>query len=558
MAFRLGAPSLAEATLGALSQSFAVVEFSPEGRIIAANAAFCAAVGYPVDEIIGKDHTIFVDESYAASAAYRRFWDELRAGHFRSGEFERRRKDGASLWIRASYAPVRNAGGKVQKVVKLALDITAEKIAASENESLLKAIDRSQAIIQFSPDGTILGANDNFLKTIGYGRDEIVGRHHSMFAEPSYARSEAYQRFWSRLGSGEFFSDEFQRLGKGGREVWLQAQYNPIFDPAGRVTKVVKIATDLTERMRQMSLVGEGLRSLSEGDLRVRVDEVLMPSLDPLRIAFNASAEALNRTLLVVSEATKAVTLGGEEISGNADDLARRTEQQAASLEETAASLDEITSAVTRTASSARHANAVVERASHDAEQSRAVVQSAVEAMGGIEQSSEQISKIIGVIDEIAFQTNLLALNAGVEAARAGEAGRGFAVVAQEVRALAQRSADAAREIKALIAASSQHVEKGVSMVGGAGAALTGILTQIGEIAGLMGEISQSAQDQATGLSQVSSAVGEMDRMLQSNAALVEEATAASHMLRGQASELSGLVASFRLKDAHAAVAHAA
>jgi methyl-accepting chemotaxis protein len=558
MAFRIGAPSLADATLDALSRSFAVVEFSPEGRIIAANDAFCAAVGYPANEILGREHTIFVDGAYAASEAYRRFWDDLRAGRFSSGEFERLRKDGSSLWIRASYAPVTNSVGKVVKVVKLALDITSEKIAASENESLLKAIDRSQAIIQFSPDGTILGANDNFLKTIGYGRDEIVGRHHSMFADASYAQSEAYRRFWSRLGAGEFFSDEFQRLGKGGREVWLQAQYNPIFDPAGRVTKVVKIATDLTERMRQMSLVGEGLQSFSEGDLRVRVDEILMPSLDPLRIAFNASAEALNRTLMVVSEATKAVTLGGEEISGNADDLARRTEQQAASLEQTAASLDEITSAVTRTASSARHANAVVERASRDAEQSRAVVESAVEAMGGIEQSSDQISKIIGVIDEIAFQTNLLALNAGVEAARAGEAGRGFAVVAQEVRALAQRSADAAREIKALIAASSQHVEKGVSMVGGAGAALRDILTQIGEIAGLMGDISQSAQDQATGLSQVSSAVGEMDRMLQSNAALVEEATAASHMLRGQAGELSDLVASFRLKDAQAAISHAA
>jgi methyl-accepting chemotaxis protein len=558
MSFRLGLSSLSDDTLAALRQSFAMVEFSPEGVVVAANPAFCAAVGYSPDEIIGRPHGIFLDETYAGSEAYQRFWRDLLAGRFNSGEFERRRKNGSSLWIRASYAPVRNAAGRVVKIVKLALDITAEKIAASENESLLRAIDRSQAIIQFSPDGTILGANDNFLKTIGYGRDEIVGRHHSMFADSSYANSDDYRRFWARLGAGEFFSDEFQRLGKGGREVWLQAQYNPIFDPAGRVTKVVKIATDLTERMRQMSLVGEGLRSLSEGDLRVRVDEVLMPSLDPLRIAFNASAEALNRTLLVVSEATKAVSTGGEEISGNADDLARRTEQQAASLEQTASSLDEITAAVTRTASSARHANAVVERASRDAEQSRAVVQSAVEAMGGIEQSSDQISKIIGVIDEIAFQTNLLALNAGVEAARAGEAGRGFAVVAQEVRALAQRSADAAREIKTLIAASSQHVERGVSMVGGAGAALQDILVQVGEIAGLMGEISQSAQDQATGLSQVSSAVGEMDRMLQSNAALVEEATAASHMLRGQAGELSDLVASFRLREARDAIAHAA
>lgn len=558
MAFGFKVRSSSDATLEALGLSFAIIEFTSEGRVLTANPSFCAAVGYDLSEIVGREHAMFLEEGETQSEAYRRFWADLRTSGFKSGEFKRRRKDGSPLWIRASYSPVLDRAGKVVKVVKLALDVTAEKIAAAENQSLLTAIDRSQAIIQFSLDGIILEANDNFLNAVGYRRDEIVGHHHRMFAEPLYAKSEEYRRFWGCLSAGEFFSGEFRRLGKGGREVWLQAQYNPVFDADGRVAKVVKIATDLTERMRQVTLVTENLQSLSEGDLRVRIGETLMPSLDPLRTAFNASAEALNRTLLVVAEATKMVNSGGDEIAGNADDLARRTEQQAASLEETAAALDEITTAVTRTASGAQHANAVVERASRHAEQSRDVVESAVEAMGGIEQSSDQISKIIGVIDEIAFQTNLLALNAGVEAARAGEAGRGFAVVAQEVRALAQRSAEAAREIKSLIAASSQNVERGVSLVGGAGAALREILVQIGEIEGLMADISASAQEQASSLGHVSSAVGEMDRMLQSNAALVEEATAASHMLRGQAAELSDLVARFRLKEALAALASAA
>ncbi|PIC01000.1 PAS domain-containing methyl-accepting chemotaxis protein [Caulobacter sp. X] len=558
MTFGFKARSASDATLEALCLSFAIIEFTPEGRILRANPTFCAAVGYQALEIVGRQHAILLEEAEVTSEAYQQFWADLRTTGFKSGEFKRRRKDGSPLWIRASYSPVRDGAGKVVKVVKLALDITAEKIVAAENQSLLNAINRSQAIIQFSLDGTILEANDNFLNAVGYKREEIIGQHHRMFAEPVYAKSSEYARFWARLEAGEFFSGEFHRLGKNGREVWLQAQYNPVFDAEGHVTRVVKIATDLTERMRQVGLVSESLQSLSEGDLRVRISEALMPSLDPLRTAFNASAEALNRTLLVVAEATKVVNSGGDEIAGNADDLARRTEQQAASLEETAAALDEITTAVSRTASGAKHANTVVERASRHAEQSRSVVESAVEAMGGIEQSSDQISKIIGVIDEIAFQTNLLALNAGVEAARAGEAGRGFAVVAQEVRALAQRSADAAREIKALIAASSQNVERGVSLVGGAGAALRDILVQIGEIEGLMSDISLSAQEQASGLGQVSSAVGEMDRMLQSNAALVEEATAASHMLRGQAVELSDLVARFRLKEAVSALASAA
>ena len=549
MAINLWPGSMANATLAALGKSFAVIEFKPDGEVLDANDLFCEAIGYARPEIVGRQHRLFVETAHAATRDYDRFWSDLRDGQFKSGEYKRLRKDGSPLWIRASYAPVIDASGKLVKVVKLALDITREKLTSAKNESLLRAIDRSQAIIRFSLDGVILEVNDNFLATIGYTRAEVIGRHHSLFAEPAYAASSEYEGFWRRLRAGDFFSDEFRRLGKGGREVWMQAQYNPIFDIDGQVVEVVKIASDLTERMRQVHLVGQALRRLSQGDLTARISESLMPSLDSLRASFNSSADGLAGALARVAESSAAVSGGSDEIASSADGLARRSEQQAASLEQTAAAVEEINATVARTASGAKHADAVVRRASQQAERSGAVMKDAVAAMSSIEQSSTQIGQIIGVIDEIAFQTNLLALNAGVEAARAGDAGRGFAVVAQEVRALAQRTADAAKQIKGLIVTSAQHVGRGAAMVDDAGVALEEILAQVSEIKGLVGDIALSAQEQATGLGQVAVAVGEMDRMLQSNAGLVEEAHAASHLLKEQANVLGRLIDQFQLPD---------
>ena len=499
MGLGFGSRSVAELVLKGLEVSFAVIEFTPTGEILRANQGFCDAVGYSPSELVGKHHRMFVSAQFAASPDYAAFWRSLLSGQFVSGEFKRTRKDGSPLWIRASYTPVVDRKGRVLKVVKLALDITQETVRAAENTSFIQAIHRSQAVIQFSLDGVILDANDNFLGAVGYGRNEIIGRHHSLFVKPDYAQSADYAAFWVRLRRGEFFSDEFERVGKGGRTVWLQAQYNPLFDADGKIVSVIKIASDLTERMRDVGLVGAALESLSQGNLRSEVHEQLLPSLDGLRVNFNDSIKALNEAMSTVAASAAAVSENSDEISSHADGLAHRTEQQAASLEETAAALEEITATVARTASGAKHADGVVQRASHDAQASRAVVESAIEAMGGIEKSSSQIGQIVGVIDEIAFQTNLLALNAGVEAARAGEAGRGFAVVAQEVRALAQRSAEAAKEIKALIAASSHHVNKGVALVGDTGEALNSILSQVEEIRTLVGDISHSAQEQAAG-----------------------------------------------------------
>jgi methyl-accepting chemotaxis protein len=300
------------------------------------------------------------------------------------------------------------------------------------------------------------------------------------------------------------------------------------------------------------------LDRLSGGDLTVRLNAPFPEAYEALRANFNDAVGKLETALGSVVQAANSIGAGAGQISQASDDLSKRTEQQAASLEETAAALDEITATVRKTAEGANHAREVVSAAKGDAEQSGRVVGDAVAAMSEIEKSAAQISQIIGVIDEIAFQTNLLALNAGVEAARAGDAGKGFAVVASEVRALAQRSADAAKEIKSLISASSAQVEQGVKLVGQTGEALGRIVAQVADINGIVVEISASAQEQATGLQQVNTAVNQMDQVTQQNAAMVEESTAASHSLAREATSLKDLMSQFRVSSVEEPVRKAA
>jgi methyl-accepting chemotaxis protein len=323
-----------------------------------------------------------------------------------------------------------------------------------------------------------------------------------------------------------------------------------------RVANEAEKARVAAEDKVALDALADGLSAMANGDLTHRFTVEVAPRSESLKADFNAAIAQLQQAISVVVGNVSGIRSGASEISQAADDLSRRTEQQAASLEETAAALDEITATVNKTASGARQASDVVQAARGDAEKSGMVVRDAVSAMQAIEGSSNQINQIIGVIDEIAFQTNLLALNAGVEAARAGDAGRGFAVVASEVRALAQRSAEAAKEIKTLISASTGQVGAGVKLVGETGEALQRIVDRVAEIDSLVTEIAASAQEQAVGLAQVNTAVNQMDQVTQQNAAMVEQSTAASHSLAQEAESLQASVAQFRV-GSHQQASHA-
>ncbi|PXA86116.1 chemotaxis protein [Caulobacter sp. D4A] len=532
-------------TLAALDRSLATIEFDPKGRILTANENFCAAMGYALSEIVGRHHSLFVEPDYAASADYAAFWAKLGRGEFDAREYLRVGKGGREVWIQASYNPIRGARGGVTRIVKVATDITEQKRRAAEQHGKMEAVSRAQAMIEFTPAGEIVTANQNFLDALGYTLSEIQGRHHRMFVDGAYANSPDYAAFWDRLNSGEFVAAEFKRVGKGGREVWIQASYNPIFDHKRRIAKVVKFATVVTGRVHAVNEIAQGLDHLARNDLTYRISKPVDPQFDKVRNDFNSAMSALDGAMGVVSSATRSVGAGAQEISIAADDLSRRTEIQAANLEEAAAALDQITATVNRSAEGAREVSQVASAARVDATRSGEIVGEAVAAMGEIEESSGKITSIIGVIDEIAFQTNLLALNAGVEAARAGDAGKGFAVVASEVRALAQRSAEAAKEIKALIAKSTSQVGRGVRLVGETGEALSTIVEKVGRIDGLILEIAESSREQATGLSEVNTAVNRMDEVTQRNTAMVEEATVASASLKMEAAELAQLISRF-------------
>lgn len=533
--------------LRALEKTLAIIEFDPDGRILRANDTFCSVVGYSPSEIVGKHHSLFVDTEHAKSHAYKEFWEKLRSGKSDQQEYRRIAKGGRQIWIQASYNPVLNASGKVVRVVKVATETTAAHRRNAAFEAKLEAISRVQGVIEFTPGGEVVTANENFLSLLGYSLDEIKGKHHRMFVDDTLAQSSDYRDFWEKLNAGEFIAAEFRRLGKNKREIWIQASYNPILDVDGKVTSIVKFATNITGRVRAISEVARGMAALADNDLEYRLNEEFEPAFEPLRLDYNTSVNRLQTTMRKVTSSSSIMSAGTEEIAQSSDDMSRRIEQQAASLEQTAAALDEITSTVRRSAECALEAALAASGARSGTERSGAVMSQAAVVMGEIDESSNRISQIIGVIDEIAFQTNLLALNAGVEAARAGESGRGFAVVAQEVRELAQRSAKAAKEIKTLISSSSDQVKRGVKLVGEVAGGLEAVTAKVGEIDLVLSEMARSSQEQATGLAEVNIAVNQMDQVTQMNAVMLGKATDAAGRLRLAASEMAALIGEFRV-----------
>jgi len=424
-------------------------------------------------------------------------------------------------------------------------------VEAADNHGKINAISRSQAVIEFTLGGEILEANDNFLGAMGYRADEIVGKHHRIFVDKSYAASEDYSEFWDTLKAGAFKSGEFLRYAKDGREVWIQATYNPIFDEQGKPVKVVKFATDITSSKTANQKISAGLVSLAKGDLKHRLLGEFDPNLKDVQNSFNETMDRLGDLVKQISQSSFNITSETSEISEGARLLSERATNQAAALEETNSSMEEMASSISQASTDAEEVLGTVQAAASDVRNGTDAATKAVSAMERIETNSEKVSDIVEVIESIAFQTNLLALNAAVEAARAGESGKGFAVVASEVRTLAQRSSQAANDIAELIGNANSEVQEGAGLVRQTGEAFQSLDKLFRSVVTSIERMAESSKTQALTIDSISATISEMDKNTQENAHLSEVSSSNSEKLDKAAKDLSELVSHFRLEDDH-------
>lgn len=467
--------------LESLDQSQAIINFDTDGTILHANSNFLSLMGYSLEEVRGRHHRIFVSPDHAESAAYAEFWRNLCEGRIQSGEYRRRRKDGSDVWIEATYNVLRNRSGRVSKIVKTAIDVTAKRLERSTLEGQIDAIKTSSAIIQFTLDGEIMDANENFLRATGYTLEEIRGRHHRMFVDPVEAKSDAYAEFWADLAKGEYHEAEYRSLGKEGREVWLRAIYNPIRDPDGHPIQVLKIATDITPQVAA----------------RKRLD-----------VARTAVDRAFEGIVQVVGDANKRML------------SATTTSQQ---------TLDTVQSVASATGQFEASAREIAESMEHSRTEVETVMAAAAAADGmtkELSNAADAMTNIITLIQDIAGQINLLALNATIESARAGEAGRGFAVVATEVKSLANQVASATDQITEEIANMQRLSGDVVDRLSGIRRSVESVDASVAGVAGAIQEQSATSNQIASNMHAAATSVQGISDDLNSIAEAIQEANA--------------------------------
>lgn len=570
--------------IAAINRVQAVISFKPDGTIVDANDNFLSTLGYSLDEIKGKHHRMFCETSYTNSDDYKRFWEKLGRGEFSTGEYRRIGKGGKEVWINASYNPILDATGKVTKIIKFAVDVSKDKLRDCE----LAAISKSQAVIEFNMDGSIITANENFLKTLGYSMDEIRGKHHSMFCDSTFVGSADYRNFWANLARGEFQSGLFRRITRSGKDVYIQASYNPVYDLNNRPYKVVKYATDVTaatlDKIAQEATVGriqsmmdnmpinvmmadkEGtilyinprsrqtLQTI-EKDLPIAVDKIVGHSFDvfhktpshqrkliaddrnlPHKAQIKVGGNTLSllatavydnkknylgpmvtwevitdRLLLVsnVSEASRQLAAASAELNATATQLSSNAERSTSVANSTASASEEVSQGVRTVATNTEEMSASIKEIARNAAEASSTsattlrqAQATNITITKLGESSQEIGNVIKVISSIAQQTNLLALNATIEAARAGDAGRGFAVVANEVKELAKQTAKATEDITSKITGIQKDSNSAVDAVAAIG-------QTIEKLNGIAGAIAASVEEQSATTNEVSRVVHE-------------------------------------------------